>query len=146
MQGGAIQGGNAHDISQSAAGEKSVSSSPQNRDAMLLLNLTNTHRNEIDEEDWCSLVGIVHRLVPNHVVNIVGISGTIQASPLIEPLSNGHQALKTEHAANKITFVDVGCSYGHVLWAAALSGRFEEVWGIELPDNKEVIMNISKDF
>ena len=113
-------------------------------DADLLLCL----RNEQPRiEDLCALARIIFTSVPSFYTNTHGISGTIQPGQLMKLLIRGFRALKQAHLnVTDFDFIDIGCSCGHVLWAAVVSKLFKTVYGVDHPENKQAILQAKQYF
>ena len=104
------------------------------------------HQHTLDVETLRANYKTVHKLVAQFYTNTVGISGTIRPKQAIDILVDGHTALNNLHGAAEVVFVDLGCSCGHMLWAAAMSGLFKDIRGVELPANRQNIERVTQDF
>jgi len=129
---------------QDGASISSDAERPALEDANLLLSL----RNEQPRiEDLCALARIIFKCVPGFFMNTHGISGTIQPGQLMKLLVRGFRALKQAHLnVTDCDFIDIGCSCGHVLWAAVVSKLFKTVYGVDHPENKQAILQAKQYF
>jgi len=129
---------------QDGASISSDAERPALEDANLLLCL----RNEQPRiEDLCALARIIFKCVPGFFMNTHGISGTIQPGQLMKLLVPGFRALKQAHLnVTDFDFIDIGCSCGHVLWAAVVSKLFKTVYGVDHPENKQAILQAKQYF
>jgi hypothetical protein len=86
----------------------------------------------------------VNKCFPDFSANIEGVSGTMTPRAKVQILSEIDQAgmkSKREQGEMEYDFVDLGCSSGHTLACAVISGFFKAIHGVDLPINSETCSN-----
>jgi hypothetical protein len=102
--------------------------------------------------DLQKLFAAVNMLFLDFSANLEGVSGTMTPRAKVQILSEIDQAFKAgmkskcEQGKIEYDFVDLGCSSGHTLACAAISGFFEEFYGADLPSNADTCSNHFKIF
>ena len=92
----------------------------------------------LSSADLVQLQRTANRLIVD-LPTIAGISGTLREGTTVKFLIEAYNALVTKHdhdAALQCDMVDLGCSVGHVLICGTLSGLFDNVYGVDLPENE----------
>ena len=86
-----------------------------------------------------------HRLILD-LPSAKGVSGTLQPANIGRILTAAHTALFQFHGPVACDMVDLGCSVGHALAYGVLSGKFETIYGVDFPENKQSITAIFETF